>query len=173
MFCLDILIPQSFVLLCDHRICLHICLILSVGLLSSHLDSDMVLSLVGVLQSATLLSVHWYNSVPFAYMVWSIIPDEYQPLPPIIFHNVCLEILQMVDSIHRIHFIIKIIYQFLIWPYHGYVCRELPSTTVMFYLLLLTFKTQWLMYTRFLYYGSFIFKCYYNSLFLRADATCL
>src|SRR6476620_1813298 len=42
MFYPDILIPQSFALLCDHRICLHICLILSVGLLSSHLDLDTV-----------------------------------------------------------------------------------------------------------------------------------
>jgi hypothetical protein len=40
MFCPDILILQFFALLYDRRICLHICLILSADLLSSHLDLD-------------------------------------------------------------------------------------------------------------------------------------
>src|SRR6476469_9268075 len=103
-------------------------------------------------------------------MVLSIIPYQYQSFPTS-FLYLYLEILQVFDSIDGIHFIIKIIcHQFLFRPYHGYVCREFPSTTVMFYLLLLTFKTQALPNTWLL---CFIFKCYYNSLFFKAVATCL
>jgi hypothetical protein len=55
MFCPDILIPQSFALLCDYRIYLHIRLILSAGLLSSHLDLGTVPFLVERLWSASPL----------------------------------------------------------------------------------------------------------------------
>src|SRR6476469_4377385 len=93
--------------------------------------------------------------------------------PFFIIYNL-LYILKMVYSINRIHFIVEIIcHQFLFRPYHGYVCRELVSTTIMLYLLLLPFKTHGLANTRFLCYGSFIFKCYNDSLFLRAEAICL